>query len=108
MLYSVLYDCLQYLDILQAGAGKGLIQYSCTVLYFVLYDCLQYPEILQLGAMKGLIQYCCTILYSVFYDCLQYVERRFKSRAAKLTGTVILLVQQVKYFGIRSTPVLPQ
>ena len=55
VLYSVLYDCLQYLDILQAGAGKGLIQYSCTVLYFVLYDCLQYPEILQLGAMKGLI-----------------------------------------------------
>ena len=69
---------------------------------------LLYPEILQAGAVNGLIQYCCTVLYSVLYDCLQYLERRFKSRAAMLTGTVILIVQQVKYFGIRSTPVLPQ
>ena len=66
------------------------------------------PEVLQAVAVKGLIQYCCTVLNYVFYDCLQYLERRFKSRAARLTGTVILLVQQVKYFGIRSTPVLPQ
>ena len=84
------------------------MKYCCTVLYFVLYDCMQYPQISQAGAVKGLIQYCYTVLYSVLCDCLQYLERRFKSRAAKLTGTVILIVQQVKYFGIRSTSVLPQ
>ena len=60
--------------ILQAGAVKGLIRYSCTVLYSVLYDCLQYLDILQAGAVKGLIQYCSTVLYSVLYDCLQYPE----------------------------------
>ena len=95
-------------NVLQAVAVKGLIQYCCTVLYSVLYGYLQYVDILVAQALKWLIQYCYTVLNSVFYDCLQYLERRFKSRAAKLTGTVILLVQQVKYFGIRSTPVVPQ
>ena len=95
-------------EILQAGAVKGLIQYCCTVLYSVLCDYLQCLDILVARAVKGLIQYCYTVVYSVFYDCVQYLQRRFKSRAAMLTGTVILIVQQVKYFSIRSTPVLPQ
>ncbi|KAL8568333.1 hypothetical protein ACOMHN_040906 [Nucella lapillus] len=32
----------------------------------------------------------------------EYLERRFKSRAAKLTGTLMMVVQQVFYMGIAS------
>lgn len=32
----------------------------------------------------------------------EYLERRFNSRAAKLTGTVIMIVQQILYMGIAS------
>nr|KAG5688219.1 hypothetical protein BaRGS_003118 [Batillaria attramentaria] len=32
----------------------------------------------------------------------EYLERRFNSRAAKLTGTIIMIVQQILYMGIAS------
>ncbi|XP_076438815.1 sodium-coupled monocarboxylate transporter 1-like [Babylonia areolata] len=32
----------------------------------------------------------------------EYLERRFKSKAAKLTGTLILIVQQILYMGVAS------
>ena len=54
---------------------KGSILYCCAVLCSVLYDCLQYPNILQAEAVKGVntvVVQCC-ILYWVIV-VLQYPE----------------------------------
>ncbi|XP_046559452.1 sodium-coupled monocarboxylate transporter 1-like isoform X1 [Haliotis rubra] len=43
------------------------------------------------------------LLYPLKYtSSFEYLEKRFKSRAAKLTGTCILITQQVLYMGIAS------
>ncbi|XP_060561770.1 sodium-coupled monocarboxylate transporter 1-like isoform X1 [Ruditapes philippinarum] len=58
--------------------------------------------------LLGLILACvisATIFVPLFYplkltSSFQYLEGRFKSKAAKLTGAIIMVVQQIMYMGI--------
>ena len=38
----------------------------------------------------------------MFFLLVKYLEKRFDSKAAKLTGTIMMILQQVIYMGIAS------